>query len=212
MKSFALPLGIVLVVVAAVTSGVVLNSYNAPEGTVLGMAIEVNEHRVGNTEAKVQLIEYGDFQCPACASFDPILKRLMEENSDWINFSYRHFPLKEIHKNALKAAYASEAASNQGKFWEYKELLYSNQAEWASMFDPMAKFVEYANNLSLDEDKFISDVESSEVRIKVDSDYKTGLASGFNSTPTLVVNGRVVANPPTYEQLVELLKNENIVE
>ncbi|MEK7508222.1 MAG: thioredoxin domain-containing protein, partial [Patescibacteria group bacterium] len=90
----------------------------------------------GNPSALVTLVEYSDFQCPACGSYYPIVKRIMAEFGDRINLTYRHFPLRRIHESADLAARASEAAGNQGKFWEMHDMLFENQARWT--FIPMA--------------------------------------------------------------------------
>ncbi len=206
MNKFLLPIIILLVVAGAVVGGVFLSKQEKPQGEILDSTIQEGERQLGNPQASVELIEYGDFQCPACASYDPMIRKLMEENSDWINFSYRHLPLKQIHPNATKAAQAAEAADLQGKFWEYKAMLFDKQTEWASMIDPMPKFVEYANALEMDQNRFVADVDSNQVHLKVDSDYRTAVASGFNSTPTFVVNGQKVSLPANYEQIVSFLQ------
>ena len=112
----------------ALINGVIIDSDNR-------ISFEAGEEdRVkGNEEAGVVLIEYSDFQCPACGSYYPIVKALSEEFPEELLIVYRHYPLTNIHPNAFSAAKASEAAANQGKFWEMHDMLFERQAEWANL-------------------------------------------------------------------------------
>ncbi|MFC1649464.1 DsbA family protein [Patescibacteria group bacterium] len=95
--------------------------------------VKENDHTKGSPEAKVILVEYSDFQCPACGAYAAVLSRLSEEIPEDLLIIYRHFPLSNIHTNARAAAIASEAAAQQGKFWEYHDLLFTNQPEWSKL-------------------------------------------------------------------------------
>lgn len=196
-----------LVLVAGAVFGIVKLQQASDTGSVLGLGITEGEHIIGNPGAKVQLVEYADLQCPGCAAFHPIVKKLLEEHKDDIYFSYRHFPLSQIHANANVAAYAAEAAGKQGKFFEMTDLMYTNQAEWSSSRNAEELFVGYAKSLGLNEQQFISDSQSTETKVKVKGDYESGIASNVNSTPSFFVNGQKIANPSTYEQFVELIQN-----
>jgi protein-disulfide isomerase len=87
-------------------------------------------HIKGNPDADVELVEYSDFQCPACSAMYPVVKELMVEHGDKIRFEYRHFPIERIHPYAVQAAVAAEAAGQQGKFYEFHDLLFENQQTW----------------------------------------------------------------------------------
>jgi protein-disulfide isomerase len=208
MKKFLLPLGILALLGGALALGLILSKQSEVSVSLRGNEITDTDHRKGNPEAKLELVEYADFQCPACAANEPVVKRLLAENGDWINFAYRHLPLKSIHQNAVPSAHAAEAANLQGKFWEMKELLYANQNAWATLPDATGKFLEYAKQLGLDENKFIADMDSSDVRSRVESDYQTTQSLGLNSTPTFFVNGEKIANQPTYDKFLELLQSK----
>lgn len=207
-KKIILPVGILAIVGGAVGAGVLLSKQSTTPVSLRGNDISDTDHVLGSAEATIELIEYGDFQCPACAAYEPILKRLTQENGDWVRFAFRHLPLKEIHRNAVASSHAAEAAANQGKFWEMKELLYTNQSAWSALPDPAPKFMEYAAQLGLDENQFSADMDSQEVRSRVESDYQTAQSLGLNSTPTFFVNGEQIATPPTYEKLLELLQSK----
>lgn len=208
LKKSIVPLSIVGLVVVFVAIGVFLSRQEPAPVSLKGMEIQESDHTLGNPDAVVKFIEYGDFQCPACAAQEPNVKRLMAENADWIQFAFRHLPLKQIHPNAVAGGRAAEAAHNQGKFWEMKDLLFSRQTEWATLPDPTSKFLEFSNSLGLDENQFIADYNSGEVRDRVESDYQTAVAAGMNSTPTFFVNGEQIPNPATYDQLLQLMQNK----
>ncbi len=159
--------------------------------------IKPNDLIKGNKEAKVVLIEYSDFQCPACAFFFPIVKRLFEEYKDKIVFVYRHFPLPQ-HKNAKLAAIASEAAARQEKFWEMHDKLFENQKFWGEEKNAKDIFIKYAQDLGLDLEKFKSDLNSKEIADKVESDFQGGLSLKVNATPSFFLNGRYL-NPSKVE-------------
>ena len=91
------------------------------------VVVASDDHTTGPADAKVVLVEYADFQCPTCKAFDPIVTKISAEYSDRVKYIYRYFPLVQIHKNAIIAATAAEAAGKQGKFWEIKTKLFDNQ-------------------------------------------------------------------------------------
>ncbi len=152
----------------------------------------------GNQSAKVVLIEYSDFQCPACAFYYPILKKLSEEFEDKVAIAYRHFPLP-IHQNAKPAAYAVEAAGRQGKFWEMHDLIFNSQKEWKDKINPAGIFESFAKELDLNMEQFVNDSKSKEIKKKIDDSYQAAVRLGLNSTPTFFLNGKKIANPRNYE-------------
>ena len=157
--------------------------------------VAADEHIKGSPSSAVTLIEYSDFQCPACQAYEAVVDEIVTKYSDRITFVYRHFPLVTIHPNAEMAARASEAAANQGKFWEMHDLLFDRQDDWSALGDPTTLFVAYAELLALDKDQFISDLSSSDVRDRVRADMNEGNAAGINATPTFYLNGEPVTFP-----------------
>lgn len=155
----------------------------------------------GGKDAKAVLVEYSDFQCPACASFYPILQRLSSEYGDKLRFVYRFFPLKNIHPNAVLSAQAAQAAGLQDKFWEMHDILFEKQSDWAGLSDPHATFAEYAKTLKLDTAKFLSDLDSAPVKAKVQDSYSSGERSSVHATPTLYLNGKELQNTRGYGDL-----------
>src|ERR1051325_4883357 len=108
----------------------------------------------------VVLEEYGDYQCPPCGQLYPELKQIEKEYGNQVQIVFHHFPLMKIHKNALVAAHAAEAARDQNKFWEMHDLLYRNQKDWSDLADPRPILLSYAKQLGLNLDAFNRDLES----------------------------------------------------
>lgn len=171
-----------------------------PEQTAaLVNAFSSSDHAKGNTEAKVTLVEYSDFQCPACGFYYPTVKKITEEYGDRVGFAYRHFPLRQAHKNANLAAQAAEAAGRQGKFWEMHDAIFDHQREWSDARDARERFAGYASSLGLDAAQFSNDIDLQEVQGKVEADFQSGLAAGVNATPTFFLNGAKMLQPNGYD-------------
>jgi len=162
-------------------------------------AINDNENIKGDKEALATLIEYSDFQCPACGSYYPILKKVTEDLSAKVRFAYRHFPLPQ-HKNAKLAATVAEAAGKQGKFWEMHDLIFQNQSDWSEEKNAAILFAKYAQDIGLDLARFQTDVASDDIKAKIENDYKSGVKAGVDSTPSFFLNGKKIANPRNYDE------------
>lgn len=181
--------------------------------------VSASDHVKGSDTAPVTLVEYSDFQCPACKTFQLVITDVLATYGDRVRFAYRHFPLSTIHANAEAAALASEAAANQGKFWEMHDLLFDRQTDWEGLANPHDIFAAYAELLALDVDRFRADLTSSETRDRVRDDINSGNAANISSTPTIYLNGTAVTfprneNPLTYlkSQIDTLLAAETSAE
>ena len=141
-----------------------------------------------NNHSKVTLVEFGDFQCPACGAEYPIVSQLLQNYGTKINFVFRNFPLPQ-HQNAQAAAEAAEAAGAQGKFFEMYNMLYTNQATWGETNNASTYFEQYAKALRLDMNKFNNDVKNNKYKEKIQKDINDGYAVGVNATPTFYLNG-----------------------
>lgn len=158
------------------------------------VVITQTDHVRGAKNGKVTLVEFGDFQCPACGAYEPIIRQVLADNKDTLKFSFRHFPLTQMHKNALLAAKASEAAALQGKFWEMHDILYDKQEEWGEALNARDFILTYANTINLDVKKFTTDLDKKEIEDKILAEYKEGVSLGIQGTPTFFVNGKKVEN------------------
>lgn len=151
-------------------------------------------HVLGEETAPVTVVEFSDFQCPACRSVALTLDGLLVKHEGKIKFIYRHFPLTSIHKNALAASIASEAADGQGKFWEYSKALFDNQNTWEQLGNPQDLFVNLAKEVGVaDLDKFKSEISRQLKKDLILADMSFGNQLGINATPTFFVNGKKVS-------------------
>ncbi len=161
-------------------------------------------HLKGSAEASVVLVEFSDFQCPACGAAFSLVKDLLEKYQDKIKFEYRHFPLKQ-HVYAFRAAEASECAADQGKFWEYHDLLFANQAALTKK-DLSA----YASRVSGLDVELWSDCLTAGAKVKrVEEDLTEAEKQGYNFTPTFILNNQPVEDwgslPEQVQSLLEPL-------
>jgi protein-disulfide isomerase len=150
--------------------------------------VETKANIKGNPEALVKLVEFSDFQCPACASFQPALKELEARYPDQLSLEFKHFPLP-MHPYSMQASVATESAGQQGKFFEFHDLLFANQQEWSSSATPGIYFTRYAEQLGLDVELFRDHQKSIILRDKVRKDAQDGRDIGINATPTFFLNG-----------------------
>jgi protein-disulfide isomerase len=148
----------------------------------------------GVEEGIITVTEYADFECPACASFSPIVSEVKERFKDQIRFEFKHFPLVQIHPNAIAAHRAAQAAANQGKFWEMHDLLFAQQQSWRGSTNPTATFESYAQQLSLDMDKYRIDSQLSETLAIINADIEAGKKLSVNATPTFFIDGKLITD------------------
>lgn len=177
--------------VSTYDNGAILTSAEKPEG-----AIADNVYGLSKDEAKVVLVEYGDFQCPGCGQLHKTMQPILDEYEDKIAFVFRNFPLTQIHPNARAAASAAEAAGLQDRYWDMNNKLYDSQNDWAniSIDERDDMFISYAESLDLDVDKFKKDYASDNVGDKINFDQSLGKDSGVNATPTMFLNGEKLDN------------------
>lgn len=174
-------------------------------------AIKPSDHVTWSPDKKNILVEYNDFQCPACKNFHDFLRSFESSNSADFAITkkttlvFRHFPLYQIHPNSMAAAYAAEAAGKQGKFFEMVNSLYSTQTDWGNLANPTDYFLKLAADLKLDTEKFKTDMNSQEVKIKVNDDLDSGNKAGINQTPTFFLNGARLDNITSFGDLRRLL-------
>ena len=166
---------------------------------------------LGNENAPVTLIEFSDFQCPFCKQwFDQTKDQLIKEYVDTgkVKFAYRQYPIPQLHPNAQKASEASECANDQDKFWEYHDLLFTQQDSWASLADPSGQFSTYAGNLGMNTSSFDSCLSSGKYADKVSEDVQAGTAAGVSGTPTFFINGTPLVGAQPYDSFKTLIDQE----
>jgi protein-disulfide isomerase len=162
-----------------------------------------DSHSTGPTNAKVTVVEFGDFQCPSCKAFEPTFEQLKKDYDGKVRFVFRNFPLISIHPNAMAGAQAAEAANAQGKYWEMHDLLYAKQDEWAESSDALSLFKGYASSLKLDVNKFTSDIQSNAHGDFISQDLRDAETLNLAGTPTIFVNGTKLDGVPNYSMIKE---------
>lgn len=196
MNSKALLIGIVALLFLAFSIWAIASS-KQNKSTEL-VTLSTSGQKVGSDSAKVTLVEFGDYQCPACKAYEQTLSQVKEAYKKDLLFVFKHYPLPG-HKNAFPAALAAEAAARQNKFWEYHGLLYENQEEWASLPNPQEKFIEYAGELELDTTQFEKDLGDKKLGDIINAQKDEGGKVGVNATPTFYLNGKYLEVSNTFE-------------
>ncbi len=155
------------------------------ETATLNPSVTADDHVLGPATAPVTLVEYGDYECSYCGQAAAIVEEVRRRLGDELRFVFRNFPLTQVHPHAERAAEAAEAAGSQGKFWEMHDVLYGHQDALAD-----ADLVGYAQRLGLDVDRFTADLANGTAAGRVREDFRSGVQSGVNGTPTFFINGR----------------------
>jgi protein-disulfide isomerase len=151
---------------------------------VLTPPVSARDHIAGTDDAPVTLVEYGDYECPYCGMAYPTVKTAQRELGSQLRFVFRNFPLAESHPHARLAAQAAEAAAAQGRFWEMHDMLYEHQDALDT-----EDLIGYTRALGLDSAQFARDLEAGTYAKRVRDDFRSGVRSGVNGTPTFFVNG-----------------------
>ena len=199
IKKFSIWGGVILgflIVIGVLVAFVSTPSTQTPNITIA--PVSARDISTGNSKAKVTLIEYADFQCPACAAYHLLVDQILKDYNGKIFYVYRMFPLENAHQNALVSAEAAYAAYKQGQFFAYDDLLFNNQSDWATLTDPTNSFTTYAQSLKLDINKFKTDMTSQDTQKYVKDSENEALSEGVYQTPSFFINGKMIQNPNDY--------------
>lgn len=152
----------------------------------MNLHVTKNDHIWGDPNASIELVEYGDYQCPYCKKAYYILQDAFNQIDNGLKLVFRNFPLSELHANAVHAAIAAEAAGAQGKFWEMNHTIFENQRSLEDFH-----LMKYAEQIGLDTKRFEKDLSEDIFFQKVDQDYQSGIRLGVEGTPTFFINGEL---------------------
>src|SRR3989344_5009901 len=170
----------VIVIILGIGYGMIwlVSSLSGSSGQQIQMQISDKDYSTGPSNGDIVLVEYSDFQCPACAAWNSVLQQLKKDKDikDELRIIYRFFPLSKIHLNAEISAQSAYAAGKQNKFWEYHDVLFEKQSEWSSLSKSLAqdRFIAYAESVGISLDQFIVDANSSEAINAVQDSYREG--------------------------------------
>ncbi len=167
-------------------------------------AVTATDHVRGSMNAPVTLIEYGDFQCPACGIYFPYVEKIFNQSSTTMRLVFRNFPLPQ-HANAIPAALAAEAAGAQGKYWEMYSMLYANQKEWSEVPDASPIFEKYATQIGLSLNAYKASLKDPSLKGKIVADKTEGDNIGIDQTPTFFLNGKLI-RPNNYDEFKSLVQ------
>lgn len=217
MQSYRPFIIIAIVLVAAVIGGTLLFKSAQNNGAFNPVPTSSPSPKASATlppDAVVTLEEFGDYQCPACGALHPTLKELKQEFGPNLNFVFRNLPLTQIHKNALVAAQAAEAARVQDHFWPMHDFLYENQELWQDDVNPKTIFLKEAADLGLNVWRFRRDMDAKQVQMRIEADADAAAQLGVVGTPTILIDGRKllpeVTNPDGIRKGIEQMMRRKV--
>ena len=201
---------VIVIALLCIFGGIFIATKHKANGpTTSNSNVAPTSHQEGQGQKHVTLIEYGDYQCPACGEYYPLMKQVFNKYQADITFQFRNFPITSKHPNAFAGARAAEAAAKQGKFWQMHDKLYDenvtyytaqNQGQvyntWITATDPTSYFNQYAQALGLDVTKFKQDFQSASVNDLINADINAANAIGTDATPTFALDGKKVSPTP----------------
>ena len=183
----------VLGVIAVIVVGAIWISGNKAAAPTSNA--QPTNHVEGQGKSGVKLVEYGDYECPICGEFYPIVKQVQAQFATQIYFQFRNLPLTSIHPNAFAGARAAEAAGLMGKFWQMHDLLYDNQQTWANSSNPQPYFNSYAQQLGLNVTQFKQKIASDQVNNLINADLDAfAKTHEQEATPTFFLDGKYINN------------------
>jgi len=165
--------------------------------------LSADDPSVGSASAPVTIVEFSDFQCPYCQRVAPTIKQVRQTYGDKVRVVWKDFPLTQIHPQAFKAGEAAHCAGDQGKFWEYHDRLFANQQS----LQP-TDLKQHASELGLNAPAFATCLDSSKHGERVRDGVAEGTRLGVDSTPTVYINGRMLAGAQPYETFVTVIDEE----
>lgn len=201
-------LGIIAAIIIVVIGFMIATK---PKETKTTTSTSATSHIEGKGSTGVTLVEYGDYQCPFCQQFHPIVKELQSKYNDQIFFQFRNYPLESLHKNARAGARAAEAADLQGKFWEMHDKIYENNdpqgaSGWVASDNPYSYFEQYAKAIGLNLTQFKADFASSKVNDRINADIAAGTKLKITGTPTFYLDGKKLdPSPNTVEAFSKVI-------
>lgn len=190
-KRFWAIIGVLIIIVV----GGIWISNNKNKSTTSNSNVPPTNHVEGKGSTGIKLVEYGDYECPICEMYYPVVKQTQAQFNDQIYFQFRNLPLTSIHQNAFVGARAAEAAAMQNQFWQMHDLLYENQNSWAQSSNPQQFFTQYAKQLGLNVSKFQTDESSDYVNNVINADMNEfNKTNQQEATPTFFLDGKYISN------------------
>jgi protein-disulfide isomerase len=206
---------IIIVLAVAVAGGAAVYFSRQPEAAATStsnasgpaLANTGGGHFRGPENAKVTLVEFGDYQCPSCKAYHPIVLEALSRYPQQVRLEFHHYPLVSIHGNSMAASLAVEAAGEQGKYWEMHDLVFEHQDEWAKSPNPETDFVALAQRLGLNQNAFMQAMRSPQIQDRVLQDVVRAQKANVEAVPTFFIDGRRQALPPSINAFVDTIES-----
>ena len=164
-------------------------------------------HFRGPENAKVTLVEFGDYQCPSCRQYHPIIVELLSRYPQQLRLEYHHYPLVSLHANTMAASMAAEAAGEQGHYWEMHDLLFERQDIWSKTPNPEPEFLAMAGMIGLDQNKFMQSMRSPQLQDRILQDVVRARDANVQGTPTFFIDGQIVNIPMSINAFVDAIES-----
>jgi protein-disulfide isomerase len=163
-------------------------------------------HFRGPANAKVTLVEFGDYQCPSCKAFHPVVQELLSRYPDQVRLEFHHYPLISIHPNAMAASMAVEAAGEQGRYWEMHDLIFELQDQWSRSPNPEPDFLAMAARLGLNQNAFMQALRSPQLQDRILQDVLRAREAQVEAVPTFFIDGKKVSIPLSISAFVDVIE------
>jgi protein-disulfide isomerase len=164
-------------------------------------------HFRGPESAKVTLVEFGDYQCPSCKAYHPLVLEALSRYPQQVRLEFHHYPLVSIHANSMAASLAVEAAGEQGKYWEMHDLVFERQEEWSKSPNPEPDFLALAQRLGLDQNAFMQAMRSPQLQTRVLQDVERAQQANVEAVPTFFIDGQKQNLPPSIQAFVDMIES-----
>ncbi|HYR86630.1 MAG TPA: thioredoxin domain-containing protein [Terriglobia bacterium] len=163
-------------------------------------------HFRGPENAAVTLVEFGDYQCPSCKAFAPVVQELLNRYPQQVRLEFHHYPLISIHPNSMAASIAAEAAGEQGKYWEMHDQIFEYQDQWAPSPNPEPEFLAMASRIGLNANAFMQSVRSPQLRDRILQDVVRAREANIEAVPTFFIDGQQVHLPLSVNAFVDAVQ------
>jgi protein-disulfide isomerase len=203
---------IVIILAVAVAAGAAVYLSRQPDQPAETAAapthadIQGGGHIRGPEKAAVTLVEFGDYQCPSCGAYHPLVKEILNRYPQQLRLEFHHFPLISIHQNSMMASMSAEAAGEQGHYWEMHDALFEHQREWAENPNAEPIFIALATRLGLDINKFMQGLRSPDLQARILKDVTRGQDARVEAVPTFFINGEQVHIKLSMEDFVQVIE------
>src|SRR6184192_4272382 len=202
---------IVIVLAVAVAAGAAVylsRQPDQPEDSAVPTHADIKGggHIRGPVNASLTLVEFGDYQCPSCGAYHPLVKEILNRYPQKLRLEFHHFPLVSIHPNSMMASMAAEAAGEQGHYWEMHDALFEHQREWSDSPNAEPIFVALASRFGLDTNRFMQGLRSPQLQDRILRDVEQGQNAKVDAVPTFFINGERVHIKLSMEDFVQVIQ------